>query len=163
MSNKRGITFAVLLAYLLGFILGCLGLSILSAGSPAAAVASLTGQFASPASRPRSAGVSIPNKAPKALQSAARAPLELTALTFEVNRGQQAAIRVHTQSGAACTIRYITPTGVDFRPPELQYQTAGQDGYCTWVWSLPANSPTGVGAVVTAAGGSTETFFFTIK
>lgn len=171
MSNKGRVTIAVLLAYFVGFLLGCLGLeAIISSGSSEQGTGlkvleAVQSKMAQAAMEPESLGNRASQKPTKARETAGQPglPPDLLQFSYQVDVGDNASITIRTRPDAVCTIRYINPQSQDVHSPELTYQTANGEGLCTWVWSIPAGSPTGIGAVIVSADGVDATYFFNIR
>lgn len=171
MGNKGRVTIAVLLAYLVGFMLGCLGLeALLSSGSAERGTGpkvleAVQSKMAQAAMEPESQGVRSVDKPAKARETAGQPglPPELLQFSYQVDVGGYASITIRSRPEAVCTIRYINPQGQDEYSPELTYQDANGEGLCAWVWSISATSPRGIGAVIVSADGVDATHFFNIR
>jgi len=76
--------------------------------------------------------------------------------------GGVASATVQTASGAACSIKYVTPAGTTSKAQGLYPQTAGPDGVASWSWNIGGNTRPGVGSVTATCGGASAAAPITI-
>ena len=159
MSTKRPWVILIGLAYIVGFIFGCLGLGLISKGTLFENVKAAVGAKGSASGRQIVETLSK-SALPKGMPARSS---KVVLFTYDVKVGSEAQLLIKTLPDMVCTIRYVNPRGVDVPLAMPQYQMAGPDGLCGWAWEIPLEAEQGVGMVIFAAGGTTNTLFFNIK
>lgn len=87
----------------------------------------------------------------------------LRLLTSPVPRGQDASAAIQTAAGAACSIRYTTPSGNLSTAEGLVPETADASGACAWTWRIGTSTHPGTGTVTITANGVTQSFPIAIQ
>lgn len=86
------------------------------------------------------------------------AAFELLYLSSPISINNDAAARIRTIPGAACSIVYVSPGGSVSQAEGLEPQTAGENGICSWTWRIGPSTAEGEGSVSISANGLTLTF-----
>ncbi len=115
---------------------------------------------------PQSAPTSSSTEAAQPTQpqpAVAASGFTLNQLTSPVPRGGSASAAIQTSAGAACSIRYVTPSGNRSTAQGLVTETADADGVCAWTWRIGSSTKPGTGTVTITANGVTQSFPIVVR
>ena len=83
---------------------------------------------------------------------------ELISIDEIAYRGGTASAQIRTRPGTYCTLTFFLPSGTMSSVGGVGPCTAGQDGYCSWSWSIRANVTPGFGNIVIIVGDQSESY-----